>query len=191
VLPPHNRTDDPLLIASESYWDPVARRSRPVTVADALAAEARAQLEQHGFSVVSPEHVEKVIGTHPPGSPQEAAELAAQGQLSGSLLYIDILRWEPDLRIRPERILVALQVSLIDAATGQVIWTDHHALHPVPTRGAINLWNAYLIAAHDVVAITVPFQCDTMIRVSQPRGSLSSVDTRVQDCQQRRRRHLP
>jgi hypothetical protein len=123
-----------------------------VTVADALAAEARAQLEQHGFSVVSPEHVEKVIGTHPPGSPQEAAELAAQGQLSGSLLYIDILRWEPDLRIRPERILVALQVSLIDAATGQVIWTDHHALHPVPTRGAINLWNAYLIAAHDVVA---------------------------------------
>jgi hypothetical protein len=123
-----------------------------VTVADVLAAEARAQLEQRGFSVIPPEEVEKVIGSRPPGNPQEAAELAAQGKLSGGVLYLEITRWEPDMRIRPARVLVALQASLIDAATGQVVWTGHHPLQPVPTPGAINLWNAYLIAAHDVVA---------------------------------------
>jgi hypothetical protein len=152
VLPPNNRTDDPLLVASDSFWDPYALRSKPVTVADVLAAEARLQLERRGFSVVSSEEVKKVVGSRPPADPQEAAELAAQGQLSGSVLYIEIIRWEPDMRIRPAQVLVALKASLIDTTTGQVVWTGHHALQPVPTPGAINLWNAYMIAAHDVVA---------------------------------------
>ncbi|HJY81125.1 MAG TPA: hypothetical protein VKK81_08585 [Candidatus Binatia bacterium] len=152
VLPPNNRTDDPLLFKNDLFWDPFARRSKPVTVADCLAAEARAQLEQRGFSVSSPEEVEKAIGSRPPENPQEAAALATQGKLSGSVLYLEIKRWEPDMPIRPARVLVAMEASLIDTATGQVVWTGHQALQPMPTPGAINLWSAYMIVAHNVVA---------------------------------------
>ena len=152
VLPPNNRTDDPLLFENGLFWDPFARRLKPVTVADVLGAEARSQLEQRGFSVSSPEEVEKAIGSRPPENPQVAAALATQGKLSGSVLYLEIKRWEPDMPIRPARVLVAMEASLIDTATGQVVWTGHQALQPMPTPGAINLWSAYMIVAHNVVA---------------------------------------
>jgi len=150
VLPPNNRTDDPLLAASDSFWDPYAPRAKPVTVADVLVAEARLQLERRGFTVTPVETVERALGNHTPGSPQEAADLAAQGKLEGNVLYIEIIRWEPDVPIHPQLVLVALEASLIEVATGRVVWTTPRALRPTPTPGAISRWVAYMIAAREV-----------------------------------------
>jgi hypothetical protein len=52
ILPPNNRTGDPLVVGGESLWDVFFTQSRQTTVADVLVAEARAQLEQRGFRVV-------------------------------------------------------------------------------------------------------------------------------------------
>ncbi len=151
VLPPNNRTGDRLLVESASFWDPEAARPGRVTVADVLAADARAQLERRGVKVVAPEAVTAAIGHQTPGSPEEAAALVARGQLEGGALYLEIRRWDADMSpLHPRRILAAVEAHLIDAATGQVVWTAHHPLRPVPTPGAITRWVAYTIAAHKV-----------------------------------------
>lgn len=152
VLPPNNRTGAPLLVESASFWgDPYAARPGRVTVADVLAADARAQLERRGIKVMAPEAVTAAIGNQTPGSPEEAAALVARGKLEGGALYLEIRRWDADMSpLHPRRILVALDAHLIDAATGQVVWTAHHPLRPVPTPGAITRWVAYTIAARKV-----------------------------------------
>jgi Protein of unknown function (DUF3386) len=151
VLPPNNRTGDPLLIESASFWHPYADRPGRVTVADVLATEARAQLAQRGVKVIAPEAVTAAIGNQTPRSPEEAADLAARGQLEGSALYIEIRRWEADMSpLHPRRIIVALEARLLDAATGQTVWTAQRPLHPVPTPGAVVRWMAYTIAARKV-----------------------------------------
>ena len=57
VLPPNNRTGDPLLVESASFLHPYADRPGRVTVADVLATEARAQLARRGVKVMAPEAV--------------------------------------------------------------------------------------------------------------------------------------
>jgi hypothetical protein len=100
---------------------------------------------------MTPEAVTTAIGNQTPRSPEEAAAWAARGQLEGSVLYIEIRRWEADMSpLHPRRILVVLDARLIDTATGQVVWTAHHPLRPVPTPGAITRWVAYTIAARKV-----------------------------------------
>ena len=97
VLPPNNRTGDPLLVESASFLHPYADRPGRVTVPDVLATEVREQLAQRGVTVIAPEAVIAAIGTQTPGSPEEAAALAAQGQLEGSALYIEIRRWDAQM----------------------------------------------------------------------------------------------
>ena len=80
VLPPNNRTGDPLLIESASFWHPDADRPGRVTVADALATEVREQLTRRGVQVTAPEVLTAALGKQTPQSPEEAADLAARGQ---------------------------------------------------------------------------------------------------------------
>jgi len=122
-----------------------------VTVADVLAAEARSQLERRGFTVAAADAVEVALGKSPPDNPQEAAELVARSKLADTALCIEITRWEPDLLIQPKLVLVALEASLVDAATGNIVWSVHRSLRPAPTPGAVSFWAAYMIAAHEVV----------------------------------------
>src|SRR5262249_43493226 len=143
VLPPNNRTDDPLVVARESFWDVLANQSRRVTVPEVLAAEIRAQLEQRGFTVVQTTVVEAVIGNHTPSNLEEATALTTQGKVEGNTLYIEITRWESDVSLHPSRVLVSLDANLIEGTTGGVIWTAHQPLHPVPTPGAATQWGAY------------------------------------------------
>lgn len=150
ILPPNNRTDDPLVVGGESFWNVFAPQSQQVTVGDVLAAEARAQLEQRGFTIFPSIVVGAPIGDRAPGSVEEAAELAAQDKLKGAILYIEITRWESDMPFRPNCVLVSLDASLIDAASGRILWTTHQPLRPVPTPGAINQSTAYVIAARQV-----------------------------------------
>jgi hypothetical protein len=150
ILPPNNRTDDPLVVGGESLWDVFFPQSRQTTIADVLVAEARAQLEQRGFRVVPTPLVEAAIGDRSLNSVEEAAALAAQGQLEGQVLYIEIKQWESDPPLGPLRVFVSVNASLIDTASGRIVWTTHRPLQPVPTPGAINQSTAYMIAAHQV-----------------------------------------
>lgn len=151
VLPPYNRTGASLLVTGGSLLETYVLRSRPVTVGDVLAADVRAQLTRRGYTVVAPEVVEAAIGSQVPHSPQEAADLAAHGKLEGSVLYIQINRWEPDDEsLHPRRVLVAVDASLIDATTGRVVWTAHLPLRPVLTSGAVTLGAAYTLATREV-----------------------------------------
>jgi hypothetical protein len=151
VLPPNNRTGDPLLVESASFLHPYADRPGRVTVADVLATETRAQLARRGVKVMAPEAVTAAIGNQTPRSPEEAADLAARGKLEGSALYIEIRRWEADMSpLHPRRIIVALEARLLDVATGHTVWAAQRPLHPVPTPGAVVRWMAYTIAARKV-----------------------------------------
>ena len=151
VLPPNNLTGDPLLIESASFFHPDAAGPGRVTVPDVLAAEAQAQLERCGFKVMTPEAVTTAIGHQAPASSEEAADLAARGQLEGSVLYIEIRRWDADMApTHPQRILVALEARLIDTVTGHAVWIAQLPLRPLPTLGALTRWRAYTIAARKV-----------------------------------------
>src|SRR5215510_553200 len=92
VLPPNNRTGDPLLIESASFLHPYADRPGRVTVPDVLATEAREQLARRGVKVMAPETVTAAIDNQTPRSPEAAADLAARAKLEGSALYIEIRR---------------------------------------------------------------------------------------------------
>jgi hypothetical protein len=151
VLPPNNRTGDPLLVESASFLHPYADRPGRVTVPDVLATEAREQLARRGIKVIAPEAVTAAIGNQTPRSPEEAADLAARGKLEGSALYIEIRRWEADMSsLHPQRVIVALEARLLDVATGQAVWIARRPLHPVPTPGVVVRWMAYTIAARKV-----------------------------------------
>ena len=151
VLPPNNRTGDSLVVESASFLYPDADRPGRVTVPDVLATEVRQQLAQRGVTVIAPEAVIAAIGKQTPGSPEEAAALAAQGKLAGSALYIEIRRWEADMSpLHPPRIIVALETRLLDPATGRTVWTAQRPLHPIPTPGVATRWRAYMIAARKV-----------------------------------------
>jgi hypothetical protein len=153
VLPPNNLTNDPLIVGSDSFWPFESGYSKHLTVADVLASEARTQLAQQGFTVVSAEEVTAALGSTTPGSPEEAVDLLSHSKLTGNALYIEIKRWEADdiSVFRPKQVLVALDASLIDAATGRVVWTAHRSLRPAPTTGAASPWVADMIAAHAVI----------------------------------------
>ena len=151
VLPPNNRTGDPLLIESASFWHPDADRPGRVTVADALAIAVREQLTRRGVQVTAPEALTAALGKQTPQSPEEAVDLAARGKLEGSVLYIEIRRWQADMSpLHPQRVLVALEARLLDPATGRTVWIAQRPLHPVPTPGVATRWRAYMIAARKV-----------------------------------------
>ena len=152
VLPPNNQTGDPLFVGGTSLLEKYIFRSQPVTVADVLAVEVRRQLEQRGISVLPREQVDAALGNQIPSSPKDAANLASHGKLEGSVLYIEIVQWQPALAesLHPWRMLVAIRVHLVDVASGRVVWAAHLPLRPVPTPGAVTRADADMIAAQRV-----------------------------------------
>jgi hypothetical protein len=152
VLPPNNRTGDPLVVTGAGLIDRYVRRAEEVTVADVLLSEARVQLQENGFDVTARSVVAGALGGHTPVSPAAAAELAAQGGLKALLLYVEIRRWEPDAPTHTAFVIVGLTTSLIDAATGEVLWQADRRAAPVPTPGEITVEAAYVTAARRVMA---------------------------------------
>jgi len=151
VLPPNNRTGDPLLIAGASFYEKYVARSDRITVPDVLAAEARLQLVRRGFTVTSVETVEAATGEHAPADAQEAAAIATHNKIDASVLYIDLRRWEADVPFHPQFVIASLKIALIDPTTGRILWSADHPSRPVPTQGVVNLGDAYAIAARTVM----------------------------------------
>ncbi len=136
VAPVENRTGDPLLVQGASFIDRYALRAERVTVGDVLAAEARSGLSERGFHVLSRE----------------------AGTDSGLVLHLEIRHWEPDAPIHPAFVIVGLSASLVDPATGEVVWQLDRRTAPVATPGEVTLENAYITAARKVMAeIVAPF----------------------------------
>src|SRR5207244_2465347 len=122
-----------------------------VTVSDVLAAEARLQLARRGFDVVPAETVEGGTRGRAPGSARAAGELAKQAELPGLALYLEIRRWDPDAPTHPAFVLVGLAASLVDPASGRVLWSADHPVRPVPTPGEVAVGPAYVTAARKVM----------------------------------------
>jgi hypothetical protein len=151
VLPPANRTGDPLLVAGTSFLEKYALRTDRVTVPDVLASEARLQLARRGFTVVPGEEVDQVTQGRAPGSPEAAAEIASRGKLPGLALYLDLRRWEPDAPTHPSFVLAGMTASFVDPATGRVVWSAERPTGPVATPGEVALGSAYVTAARKVM----------------------------------------
>jgi hypothetical protein len=131
ILPPVDHTGSGLLVAGGSLLERYAFRSPRVTVADLLAAEAAAVLRERGVGLVG-------------------AEAVADG--SGATLRLEIWRWEPDGDTQPASVLVGLEATLVDGASGRTIWRWRPQPHPIATTGAVTLAVAHQIAARAAVA---------------------------------------
>lgn len=151
VFPPNNRTGDPLLIAGASFYEKYVARTDRITVSDVLASEARRQLARRGFTVVSPELVDAMIGGHAPTNAQDAAAVASRNQLEAAVLYIEVRRWEVDVPVHPTFVIASVEVVLVDPTNGDVLWTMDHSSRPVATPGVVNLGDAYAIAAQTLI----------------------------------------
>ncbi len=151
VLAPANRTGDPLLVAGTSFLEKYALRSDRITVPDVLASEARLQLARRGFIVVSADQVESATQGRAPGSAEAAAEIASRAKLAGLALYLDVRRWEPDAPTHPSFVVVGVTASLVDPASGRVVWSMERPTSPVATPGEVALGPAYVTAARKVM----------------------------------------
>ncbi|HUL97977.1 MAG TPA: hypothetical protein VLU24_00770 [Mycobacterium sp.] len=151
VLPPNNQTGDTLLIAAGPVLTGYTFTTDRITVPDVLAAEARTQLTRRGFTLVDPGLVDAATHNAVPSSPQDAANMATRAKLDGAVLYTVVRQWTPDNEFEPKAVIVAIDVSLVDPASGQNLWTASHPARPVQTADAINLREAYTRAARAVM----------------------------------------
>ena len=149
VFPPLNETGDELLIAGGSILEKYVFHTERFTVTDVLAAEARSQLAQRGYDVVSPAAVEKAVGAQPPDSRYAAAMLAKERGFGGGVMFIDLRRW---VYSSPDAIIVSLRVDVVESGTGRVLWSADRPSRPVSTQGTIDIANAYYVAARRVMS---------------------------------------
>lgn len=151
VLPPNNRTGDPLLVAGATMLERYVTRGERVAVPDVLASEARIDLERRGLTVVPAEVVDEATG-RVPTSVEDAAALAMRAKPdAGAALYLEIRRWEPDAATHPAFIIVGMTASLVEPASGRVIWSATRPSKPVATPGEISAGAAYVTAARAVM----------------------------------------
>jgi hypothetical protein len=158
VLPPNNRTGNPLFVSGASFLDRYVFHAEVVTVGDVLAGEARFQLAERGFRVIPGQAIAAATKGQTPESPAAAAEMASRGKLDALALYLEIRQWEPDGSIETTFVIVGLSLSLVDPATGNVVWRLDRRPAPVATPGEVTLESAYGTAARKVIAeVLQPF----------------------------------
>jgi hypothetical protein len=151
VLPCNDLTGARLLVTGDGLIDRYITHADIVTVPDVLQSEARFQLQEHGFDVTGRPAVDAALKGRTPTSPASAAALAAEGGLGGLVLYLELRRWEADAPTHTAFVIVGLAASVIDPATGRVVWTYERRSSPVPTPGEITVQAAYVTAARKVI----------------------------------------
>jgi hypothetical protein len=152
VLMPNNRSGEPLLVAGGSLLDRYVFRAEPVTVGDVLAAEVRFQLADRSVAVIPQAVMAQAIDGQVPQSPQAAGEIVARGKLDALALYLEIRRWEPDAPTQPAFVIVGASASLVDPASGKVVWQLDRPALPIPTPGEVTLETAYETAARKLAS---------------------------------------
>ena len=152
VWPPANRTSDALVVTGSSLLERYALRTERVTVGDVLSVALREQLEQRGIAAAAADAVQAASDGHTATTAAAAAELAHRARLDDPTLFIAIDRWEPDNPSHPAFVIVALDATLIEPATGKVLWHLHRSARPVATPGTVTSGSAHEIAARKVSA---------------------------------------
>jgi len=155
VLPPNNRTGDPLVVAGTGLIDRYVRHAELLTVADVLLSEARFQLQQKGFDVTNWQTIDGALKGRVPTSPDSAAALATLIGRRELVLYLEIRRWEADAPMHTAFVIVGLSASLVDPSSGRVVWQQERRAAPVATPGEIRVESAYVTAARKVMAETL------------------------------------
>ena len=115
-----------------------------------------------------------------PRAPRKPPQLAGRNGLEAAVLYIDIRRWEPNGGSAPTFIIAAVVATLIEPATGHVLWTGEQPSRPVQTPGIVNLGDAYAVAARTLMAALLaplfpgaPHETDAKPRSGAGRRTLS------------------
>jgi hypothetical protein len=140
VLRFHDATGQKLRIPSANPLSELARAAgdpfqpRGETVPDRLQAMAIVALARRGFSVLPAEEVRRLLADAP-ASPQAAASAARSAGLDGPVLQATLRRFS---RTGSDLLLLQLDLALVDAATGNVLWQGR-ARGPYPVRGALTL----------------------------------------------------
>jgi hypothetical protein len=104
-----------------------------------------------GFDVVPAQVVGEATNGQTPSSLEEAAALAARTRIEGAVLYVEIRRWESNGGTEPTAVIAGVVATLVDASSGQVLWTADRPPRPVRTPGVISLGDAYAVAAHTLM----------------------------------------
>ena len=152
VLPANNRTGDPLLVSGVSLIDRYALHAERVTVGEVLAGEVRFQLAERGVGVIPGEKIASATHGRVPQDPSAAADIGSRERLDALVLYLEIRRWEPDAPVHPAFVIAGVSASLVDPASGKVVWQFDRHPSPVATPGEVTLENAYETAARKLAA---------------------------------------
>jgi hypothetical protein len=127
VLPPLNETGGRLPVAGSSLLERYAFDTRPVSVPEVLASEARLQLASRGFAVVPADVVARATDNRTPASAVAAADIAKAAHLDGAALFIDLRRWDPDppseprVVIKPVRTVGEVTLGAADIAAARTV----------------------------------------------------------------------
>ena len=129
-------------------------RSLSQTVGDVLAQQARARLATKGFDVIEPSVVRLATEGRVPTSAQMAEQIMEEANLDAAALYIDVRRWEPtpcERGMKADGVIVALDMMMVDAKTGTILWQVHRPSRPVPLYGVVLTGQANVFVAETVV----------------------------------------
>ena len=150
VLPPHTPGAGAAAPATPPAGD--LFNAPRLTLADVLAAAARLELVRQGFQVVDPISVDTALHGRGPTSTQMAAQMAREAQLNATAMFIDVRLWEPNnTGMRTDGVIVAMDVTLVDPQTAQVVWEVHRAPKPVPLYGVLLQGQADVFVAETVM----------------------------------------
>src|SRR6185369_5655104 len=138
------------LVSGASALEKYVLRSGQVTVGDVLASEARLILAHSGFEVLPPELIEARVGGKEPGSAQEAAARARENGIEAAVLYLEVLRWEPDAPFHPAYVIAGVDAALVQPRTGAILWSARRPPRPAATPGVVLPGDAYVTAARRV-----------------------------------------
>ena len=124
------------------------------TIGDLLAQQARARLAEKGFDVIQPSVVKLATKDRMPTSPQIAAQIVREADLDAAALYIEIRRWQPtpyERGMKADGVIVALDVTMVDPKTGEILWQVHRPSRPVPLYGVVLTGQANVFVAETVM----------------------------------------
>jgi hypothetical protein len=161
VAPPPASVHRIVVLPPKGPADLTAGATAPatLTVPDLVSAAARLQLAEKGYEVVDPVSVETATKGRRPTSSEMAAEIVVGAHLDATVMYIDLLTWQPlNQGMCIGSIVIGLEVTLVDPHTHQVVWRIHRTPKPVPLYGVLVAGQAETFAAEAVMReVLAPF----------------------------------
>jgi len=146
VLPARGPGDAGEAATAPAPWAP------SLSVGDVLTADARMLLAEKGFEVIDPMRLAAATNGVVPESPQMAAHIVADAHLDATAMYIHVRVWQATSEgMRTDAVIVALDVMLVDPATGQIVWEIRRAPKPVPLYATALTGQANVFVAETVM----------------------------------------